>query len=123
MHNILLVEDNLNNIRLIEQLLEEINEHIHLVKARTGTEAMQKAVQEAYDLVLMDISLPDMDGITAMKELRKMSEFKQVPIIAATAHAMTDDKELFGEIFDDYIIKPIDEDIFAETVKKWLGEE
>ncbi len=123
MHNILLVEDNLHNIRLIEQLLEEIDDSIQLVEARTGTEALQKATQAPYKLVLMDISLPDMDGVTAMRELRKMPEFEQVPIIAATAHAMADDKEFFRKIFDDYIVKPIDEDIFTETVKKWLGEE
>ncbi len=123
MHNILLVEDNLHNIRLIEQLLEDIDESINIVKARTGTEALQKAKEVFYNLVLMDISLPDMDGVTTMKELRKLPEFKQVPIIAATAHAMTNDEELFREIFDDYIVKPIDDDIFTEIVKKWLGEE
>lgn len=123
MHNILLVEDNPHNIRLMEQLLEEIDDSIHLVEARTGTEALQKAAEAAYKLVIMDISLPDMDGVTAMRELRKRPEFKQVPIVAATAHAMAGDKEYFREIFDDYIVKPIDEDIFAEVIKKWLGEE
>jgi CheY-like chemotaxis protein len=126
MHNILLVEDNLHNIRLMEQLIEDISEDIgddiHLVKAYTGMEALEKAEEVKYDLVLMDISLPDMDGITTMENLRKLNSFRQVPIIAATAHAMACDEELFRGIFDDYIVKPIDDEIFTEIIKKWLGK-
>jgi CheY-like chemotaxis protein len=126
MHNILLVEDNLHNVRLMEQLIEDISEeidnHIHLVKAYTGMEALDKAEEVKYDLVLMDISLPDMDGITTMKNLRKLNSFTNVPIIAATAHAMACDEELFRGIFDDYIVKPIDDEVFTEIVKKWLGK-
>lgn len=121
MHRILLVEDNLNNIRLVEQLLEDIDEEIELVKAESGAVALEKAGEHKIDLVLMDISLPDMDGITITKELKKLPDFKTVPFIAASAHAMAQDEELFRETFEDYISKPIDDEIFTEKVKKWLG--
>jgi CheY-like chemotaxis protein len=126
MHNILLVEDNLNNIRLVEQMLEDISEDtktdIHLVKALNGREALEKAEAYKYSLILMDISLPDMDGVTTMKNMRKFSSLQDTPIIAATAHAMTYDEELFRGVFDDYIAKPIDEGLFTEVITKWLGE-
>lgn len=125
MHNILLVEDNLNNVRLVEQMLEDISEEIktdiHLVKALNGMEALEKAEAYEYSLVLMDISLPDMDGVTTMKNMRKFSSMKDTPIIAATAHAMSYDEDLFRGLFNDYIAKPIDECLFSETIKKWLG--
>lgn len=125
MHNILLVEDNLHNIRLIEQLLEDIsddiNDSINLVKAYTGIEALKKAEDQNFDLVLMDISLPDMDGVTTLQNLKKIESFQNVPVIAATAHVMAYDEELFRKIFDDYIVKPINDEIFIEIVKKWLG--
>ena len=121
MHRILLVEDNLNNIRLVKQLLEDIEEDIDLVCAESGAVALEKAGNYEFDLVLMDISLPDMDGITITKELKKLPGFQEVPFIAATAHAMVQDEELFREIFDDYISKPIDDELFTAKVEKWLG--
>ena len=124
MHNILLVEDNLNNVRLVEQLLEDIsddiNDSINLVKANTGIEALKKAEEQEFDLILMDISLPDMDGVTTLHNLKKIDSCRNIPVIAATAHVMAYDEELFRKIFDDYIIKPINDEIFEEKVKKWL---
>lgn len=119
---ILLVEDNLHNTRLIEQLIEDVNSDIELVKANSGTAAFQAAKDMEFVLVLMDISLPDMDGITITKELKKQQKFRDVPFIAVTAYAMASEEEAFRETFNDYISKPIDDDVFIEKLKKWMGE-
>lgn len=118
---ILLVEDNSNNIRLIEQLIEDINENIELIITTSGLSALKAAEEMEFDLILMDISLPDMDGVTITKELKKLSKFDKTPIIVVTAHAMSKDEETFRTIFDDYISKPIDDELFIEKVEKWIG--
>lgn len=122
MPRILLVEDNPHNTRLVEQLVEDINGKIELVEANSGEVALQIAKEKEFDLVLMDISLPDMDGITITKELKKHQKYENIPFIVVSAHAMTDDEETFRKIFDDYISKPIDEDFFAEKIQKWMGD-
>lgn len=119
---ILLVEDNPNNTRLIEQLMEDIDENIELVKADSGKVALQIAMNTEFDLILMDISLQDMDGVTITKELKKHSKFENTPFIAVTAYAMVSEEENFRETFDDYISKPIDDEIFIKKIKKWIGD-
>ena len=118
---ILLVEDNPNNTRLIEQMIEDIDDGMELITASDGNTAIQLAQESKFDLVLMDISLPDMDGITITKILKGYESIKEVPFIVVTAYAMEHDKVVFREIFDDYVSKPIDEEILAEKVKKWTG--
>lgn len=123
---VLLVEDNPHNIRLIEQLLgdisEEIDKEIDLIKADSGKLALQVAEDKEVALVLMDISLPDMDGISITKELKKLESFARIPFIVVTAHVLPNDAETFKTIFEDSIAKPIDEEVFFTKVKKWLGE-
>lgn len=123
MRKILLVEDNLNNSRLIEQLLMDIDSDIKLSIVHSGKMALQIADSSFFDLVIMDISLPDMDGISLTNQLKKMDNFSTIPFIVATAHAMQNDEEMFLETFDDYLSKPIDDDLFEEKIKKWLGQE
>lgn len=118
---ILLVEDNPHNIRLIEQLMEDVSEDIVLVKATSGINALQITKDNEFDLVLMDISLPDMNGIEITKELKKNKSFENTPFIVVTAHAMAEEEETYKQIFDDYISKPIDDEVFIEKVKVWLG--
>ncbi len=120
MPRILLVEDNSHNTRLVEQLVEDIDEKIELVKASSGEIALQIAKEKEFDLVLMDISLPDMDGITITRELKKYPKFENIPFIVVSAHAMTNDEITFRKIFDDYISKPIDEDVFTQKIRKWM---
>lgn len=121
MHKILLVEDNAHNSRLIEQLLMDIEFNTQLTIAASGKIALQVASEVDFDLVIMDISLPDMNGITVTKELKNNPRYKEIPFIVATAHAMSNDEKVFMETFDDYISKPIDDDIFTEKINKWLG--
>lgn len=126
MYRVLLVEDNHNNTRLLDQLFEDIQEdiqkEINLIKVESGAVALEEARKYKFHLVIMDISLPDMNGITITEKLKELADFKDVPFIAATAHAMDYDEELFRKTFDDYISKPIDDDLFTEKVKKWLGD-
>lgn len=121
MPKVLLVEDNAHNSRLIEQLLMDIEINTQLTIAASGEIALQVAGEVDFDLIIMDISLPDMNGITVTNELKRNPKYEAVPFIVATAHAMSNDEEVFMKTFDDYISKPIDDDIFTEKINKWLG--
>ncbi len=117
---VLLVEDNPNNMRLIRQLMEDIDEDIELICADQGKTAIQLAKDIPLKLILMDISLPDMNGITVTDKLKEYPHLKNIPFIAVTAYAMTQDEQGFRETFDDYISKPIDDDIFTDKIKQWI---
>ncbi|MHC5721781.1 MAG: response regulator, partial [Nostoc sp.] len=94
---VLIVEDDVRNIFALSSVLEPKGAHIEI--ARNGLEALDalgRSVQpagKAIDMVLMDIMMPEMDGMTAMREIRKNPAFKKLPIIALTAKAMKDDQE------------------------------
>lgn len=122
MARIIAIEDNSHNMRLIEQILKDISENIELVKADSGHEAIMKAGDARYDLVLMDIALPDIDGIKMTRLLKTYPQFKDTPFVAVTAYATLKDKENFRQIFTDYISKPIDEDKFIKTVTGLIGD-
>lgn len=119
---ILLVEDQYHNIRLIEQIIEDIGSNIQIVTAETGHKAIAIAKNERFDLVLMDIALPDMNGIQITKAIKMYPQFKNTPFIAVTAYAMLKDEEAFKQVFDDYVSKPIDDDLFTKKVKSWIGD-
>jgi len=118
---VLVVDDQYHNIRLLEQILEEISEDIQIINADTGEKAISVAKEIEFDLVLMDISLPDMDGMQITKELKIFPQYRNTPFIAVTANATLKDEEIFKRIFDDYVFKPIDEEVFTEKIKKWIG--
>ena len=95
--------------------------------ARNGREALDvlgRAAEHAsgaVDLVLMDIMMPEMDGLTAMREIRKRSEWKSLPIIALTAKAMKDDQEkCIAAGANDYIAKPLDVEKLLSLVRVWM---
>lgn len=119
---VLVIEDYGNNMRLIEQLLEDIDENMQIFKAETGEKALAIAKEGTFDLVLTDIALPDMDGMQIAKILNTYSHFENTPLIAVTAYAGLEDKDTFKEFFDDYISKPIDEELFEEKIRKWIGD-
>jgi len=121
MNRILLVEDNAHNSRLMEQILMDIDSNILLTIVESGKKALQVASEKDFDLVIMDISLPDMNGIEVTLEMKQNPRYKEVPFMVATAHAMSNDEEVFMETFDDYISKPIDDDRFTEKINRWLG--
>ncbi len=83
---------------------------------------MEGLVEDHPDLVLLDISLPEMDGTEVLRWIRDQEELKDVPVVALTAHAMAGDREKYlAKGFNDYVTKPIvDESILLETIARWL---
>ena len=107
MAKILLVEDNEMNRDMLTRRLERRGYEVAI--AVDGREGIEKAVGEPWDLILMDMSLPEINGWEATRKLRGMSETEKIPIIALTAHAMEGDREKALEAgCDDYDTKPID---------------
>jgi len=116
----LVVEDNLINQRLIKILLQEYS--IRVVTASNGVEAVSMAKKSRYDIVFMDIDMPEKDGITATKEIKAVSsENIRTPIVALTAMAMEGDKEmLLREGLDDYMSKPLTREKLENVLGKYL---
>ncbi len=119
---ILLAEDNEINQILAVELLKM--EGFEVDVANNGREAIDLLRKEApYDLILMDIQMPEMDGLAATREIRRDPKFKDLPIIAMTAHAMSGDKELSLEAgMNDHVTKPIDPQVLYETLRRWIGK-
>ncbi|MCL4254831.1 MAG: response regulator [Anaerolineae bacterium] len=106
MVRVLVVEDNRDNLMLINDLLLVLRYEV--ITALNGVEGVEKATTELPDLILMDLSLPEMDGWTATKTIKANPVSAHIPIIALTAHAMVGDREKAIEAgCDDYISKPI----------------
>ena len=117
MKTILIVEDIELNIELLIQLLED---DYNLLIAKDGQEGVSMAEQNKPDLVLMDISLPIMDGYEATRNIRKT--FPTMPIIGLSAHAMQGDfDKAIAAGCTDYLTKPIDETILLQKLKEYLG--
>ena len=116
---ILIVEDNEDNRELAVKVLR--NKGFETVTAVDGEEAIEKAVSEKPDLILLDISLPKLDGYEVAKRLKNMEEFKEIPIVAFTAHAMKGDREkVIAAGFEGYISKPINIREFPDQVKLYI---
>ncbi|HMO14012.1 MAG TPA: response regulator [Pirellulaceae bacterium] len=108
--NVLLAEDNLVNQKLAVGILEKLGHRVTI--AGNGVETLEKLAREDFDLVLMDVQMPEMDGLTATRELRRreqqMNPRKHTPVVAMTAHAMKGDREnCLAAGMDDYLSKPI----------------
>jgi CheY-like chemotaxis protein len=117
MKTILIVEDIDLNIDLLTQLLEE---EYDLLIAKDGLQGVALTEQHQPDLVLMDISLPVMDGYEATRNIRKT--FHSLPIIGLSAHAMQGDIERAKAAgCTDYLTKPVDEDLLLAKLKEYLG--
>ncbi len=111
---ILVVEDNQDNMKLITEILTSLNYEV--LKATDGEQSILVAEAEQPDLILMDLSLPRMDGWTAAREIKSHDALKTIPVIALTAHAMIGDRErALAAGCDDYLSKPI---ILRELVSK-----
>jgi signal transduction histidine kinase/DNA-binding response OmpR family regulator len=117
---ILLAEDNRINQRVAMYLLKKFGYPADLVE--NGRQAVQALKQAHYDLVLMDIQMPEMDGFTATAKIRNMnSACRNIPIIAMTAHAMKGDRKRCLEMgMDDYISKPIEPEILLQKLEQWI---
>ena len=111
---ILIIEDNEKNRKLVRDVLQV--KGYKTIESETAEEGLKLALEKSPALVLMDIQLPGMDGITALKQLRANPQTKSVPVIAITASAMTNNRQaMLAEGFDGYQSKPI-------SLKDFLGE-
>jgi len=120
MKKILIVEDVDMNVDLLVQLLED---DYSLVVAGDGVSGIEMASRERPDLILMDMSLPIMDGWETTRRIRADSVLEHTPIIALTAHAMQGDEErALACGCGDYLSKPIDEDILFEKIERMLPD-
>jgi two-component system, cell cycle response regulator DivK len=120
MKKILIVEDVDFNRDLIVQLLEDDYE---ILTAADGAEGIRLAERERPDLILMDLSLPVIDGWEATRRIKANAALKHTPIIALTAHAMRGDEEKARKSgCDDYLSKPLDEDVLFAKLAKFLGQ-
>lgn len=119
-HNILLVEDNLLNQELAKKLLEQLNQNVYV--ASNGEEAIELLnTHPEIELIFMDISMPIMDGIQATKIIRSDSKFRNIPIIALSAHVSEQAKEeLFKVGMNDHLPKPFYQDQLKYIIKKFL---
>jgi CheY-like chemotaxis protein len=115
------VEDNADNRLLLQALL---GDRYELIEYDNGTSALEGIAAERPDLVLLDISLPGMDGNEILRRIRKDLVLGSLPVIALTAHAMAGDREKFlAAGFNDYITKPIvDESQLFASIERLLGK-
>ena len=113
---ILVVEDNEKNMKLFRDVL--LASGYRTLEATTGREAVDMASEHTPDLVLMDIQMPDLDGVQALHRLRADARTAAIPVLALTAQAMHGDRERFlAEGFDGYLSKPVDVRELLGTVR------
>jgi CheY-like chemotaxis protein len=117
--HILVAEDNEINQIIIREILEKAGFVVDM--ADNGRQALEMARDHPYDLIFMDIQMPEMDGLTATREIRKNPSLADLPIVAMTAHAMMGDKEKSLEAgMNDHVTKPIDvDDVYARLIR-WI---
>ncbi len=117
---IAVVEDNPDNRLLVQALLEDTYE---ISEYETGVDAVDGLEGDNPDLILLDISLPEMDGTEVLAWIRSNDVLKDTPVIALTAHAMSGDREKYlAAGFNDYVTKPIvDEAVLTEAIERWLS--
>ena len=120
---VLIVDDNIVNLTVAEGLLEPLK--LNTVSAASGKEAIKRAQEHKFDIIFMDHMMPEMDGITATKEIRKqIPEYENIPIIALTANAVGSARDMFLEAgMNDFIAKPIEVRTLMTKVHQWLPQE
>ena len=118
---ILIVEDNENDMMLVRDVLQ--SKGYTVLEAITGAEGVRLVIEAKPDLVLMDIGLPDIDGIAALAQIRASEAAKNIPMLAVSASEMPDEKQrIVASGFDAYITKPLNMKSFVETVEKYIGK-
>jgi len=117
---VLLVEDNEDNRIIYSTVLRHLGYHV--VEALDGMQAIELTRSLRPDIVLMDISIPEIDGWEATRILRQDPATKDIPIIALTAHALADDRERATAIgFTSYLAKPVEPRAVVAEVRRWIG--
>jgi PAS domain S-box-containing protein len=118
--NVLLVEDNKINRRVAEGILGKAG--IIVDSAGNGREALAILNEKCFDLILMDVQMPEMDGLEATRHIREDQRFDGLPVVALTAHAMKGDREMcLAAGMDDYIVKPLNQRKLLLTLSKWIS--
>jgi len=119
MKKILVIEDNETNMYLIKFMLEKSGYEV--IEAREGTVGVELAVKEKPDLIIMDLQLPDIDGLEATKRIRASEADTEIPIVALTSFAMAGDREkALAAGCTGYIEKPINPETFIAEIEKYL---
>ena len=120
MKRILVVEDNDTNLYLIRFMLKKSGYEV--IEARDGASGVESAVKEKPDLVIMDIQLPDINGLEATKRIRASKAGSDLPIVALTSYAMTGDREkALAAGCTGYVEKPINPETFMAEIEKYLA--
>ena len=119
-HRVAVVEYNPDNRMLVQALLEDRYE---ISEYETGKEAVEGLPDDVPEVILLDISLPEMDGTEVLEWLRSQDGLKNIPVIALTAHAMAGDREKYLSLgFNEYVTKPIvDEDVLIDAIERCLN--
>jgi len=118
---ILVIEDNPDNLDLVTEILED--EGYIIIGVGSAEGGIKKLREDGVDLVLMDVGLPDMDGLEATRIVKADRKLNKIPIIALTAYAMKGDKEkVLGAGCDGYLTKPLDEGELLEIIKRFVDE-
>ena len=121
MKTILIVEDNAKNMKLVRDILQ--HKGWQTLEAVTGEDGVRLALEHKPDLVLMDIQLPDIDGITALRRIREDKSLDAVPVLAVSASVMPDEqRQIVSSGFDAYLTKPISLKPFIATVERFLQD-
>lgn len=119
--HILLAEDNAINQQVAREILECAD--VQVTIANNGKEVMELLKSETFDAILMDIQMPEMDGFQTIEAIRSEERFRDLPVIAMTAHALVGDKEKSLQAgMDDHVTKPIDPDELMEVLSRWLPD-
>ena len=122
MKKVLVVEDNEQNRYLMEYMLEKSG--FTVVLARTGAEGLAMAISERPDLILMDIQLPDLDGLEVTRRIRASEADNKIPIVAVTSFAMAGDRQkALAAGCNGYIEKPINPESFLSGIRKYVRED
>ncbi|PAU35584.1 two-component sensor histidine kinase BarA [Vibrio coralliilyticus] len=115
---VMAVDDNPANLKLISALLQERVEKV--VTCTNGLDAVTQAETQHFDIILMDIQMPHMDGVTACGKIKQTELNANTPVIAVTAHAMSGERDrLLGAGMDDYLTKPIEEHVLQQVLMHW----
>jgi two-component system cell cycle response regulator DivK len=121
MSTILIVEDNEKNMKLVRDILQHKGHQT--LEAASGEDGVRLAIEHQPDLVLMDIQLPDIDGITALNRIREVAALDAVPVLAVSASVMPEDQhKIVSSGFDAYVTKPISLKPFLATVQRFLED-
>ena len=121
MKTILIVEDNEKNMKLVRDILRH-NGH-DTIEATTGGDGVRLASERRPDLILMDIQLPDIDGIQALRRIREHDALDATPVVAVSASVMPDDQQkIVTSGFDAFVTKPINLKHFQDTVQRFLTD-